>query len=92
MLQQEELNQSYCETIQRDKVAHAKSAADEITYVNSSTAKYHGRCVSTLYIPKMFTEEDIHIFQDLIQVLYGIFEKVMERYRTDESYRGLFGF
>ena len=92
MLQQEELNQSYCETIQRDKVAHAKSAADEIAYVNSSTAKYHGRCVSTLYIPKMFTEEDIHIFQDLIEVLYGIFEKVMERYRTDESYRRLFGF
>ena len=92
MLQQEELNQSYCEMIQREKAAHAKSAAREIAYVNGSTAKYHGRCVSTLYIPKMFTEKDICIFQNLIRTLYGIFDKVTDRYRTDASYRRLFGF
>ena len=92
MLQLEELNQNYCETIQKEKAAHAKSAAEEIAYVNSSTAKYHGRCVSTLYIPKMFTAEDIRIFQNLIRVLYGIFDKVTDRYRADASYRRLFGF
>lgn len=92
MLQLEELTQEYCETIQREKEAHAKSAAEEIAYVNSSTAKYHGRCVSTLYIPKMFTEEDIQIFKNLIRVLYGIFDKVTDRYRADASYRRLFGF
>ena len=92
MLQLEELNQNYCENIKQDKAAHAKSAAEEIAYVNSSTAKYHGRCVSTLYIPKMFTEEDIRIFHGLIEVLYGIFDKVTDRYRSDASYRRLFGF
>ena len=92
MLQTEQLNQTYCEWIQNDKAAHAKSALEEIAYINGSTAKYHGRCVSTLYVPKLFTREDIRIFEHLIDVLYGIFGKVTAHYRSDASYRRLFGF
>lgn len=87
-----ELNQEYCKNIELEKEAHAKSAQDEIAYINGSTAKYHGRCVSTLYVPKMFTKEDIANFHSLIHTLYGIFDKVISQYRKDASYRSLFGF
>lgn len=92
MLQLVELNKEYCKEIEQDKKAHGKSALEEITYVNNSTAKYHGRCVSTLYVPKMFTAEDIANFRRLIKTLYGIFDKVITNYRSDENYRKLFGF
>lgn len=87
-----DLNQEYCRNIEREKEAHAKSALDEISYINRSTAKYHGRCVSTLYVPKMFTKEDVANFHSLIRILYGIFDKVISQYGKDASYRSLFGF
>lgn len=92
MLQSEDLNRQYCRWITEEKEAHAKSAREEIAYMNGSTAKYHGRCVSTLYIPKLFTKEDIAVFTRLIETLYGIFDKVIARYRSDADYRHLFGF
>lgn len=87
-----DLNRDYCEQIVKEKEAHAESALREIAYINQSTAKYHGRCVSTLYIPKIFTEDDICHFQRLIRDLYGIFDKVIRHYREDKNYRELFGF
>ncbi len=87
-----DFNRQYCDQIKENKELHAKSALEEISYINGSTAKYHGRCVSTLYVPKIFTETDIDQFQRLIRTLYGIFDKVIERYREDASYRRLFGF
>ena len=91
-MQLTELNQEYCKNIRNERDYHAKSALEEIAYINNSTAKYHGRCVSTLYIPKMFTEEDIANFRRLVKVLYGIFDQVILHYREDASYRRLFGF
>ncbi len=92
MLQLAELNREYCEQIRQDRKVHAKSALKEISYMNGSTAKYHGRCVSTLYVPKMFTTEDIAYFRQLIKELYGIFDKVIDHYRSDAEYRSLFGY
>ena len=87
-----ELNREYCENTAKEKAAHAASALRAIEYINGSTAKYHGRCVSTLYVPKMFTEEDVCNFRNLVKVLYGIFDKVIRHYREDAAYRSLFGF
>ena len=87
-----ELNREYCESVAKEKERHAKSAVGEIAYINSSTAKYHGRCVSTLYVPKMFADKDVDAFRGLIKTLYGIFDKVIEQYRKDQEYRALFGF
>lgn len=92
MLKLCELNQAYCESVAKDKGIHAKSTLKEIDYMNHSSAKYHGRCVSTLYIPKMFSEADIECFTELIDVLYGIFDKVTAQYRENQTYRSLFGF
>jgi len=40
----------------------------------------------------MFTEADIECFTELIDVLYGIFDKVTAQYRENQTYRSLFGF
>lgn len=92
MLQLEEINQNYCRWIREDRKAHEDSAAEELAYMAQSTARYHGRCVSTLYIPKIFREEDIKRFHELLEILYGIFHKVIRQYREDVSYRRLFAF
>lgn len=92
MLQSIDLNREYCEEIAKEKGIHAESALKEVDYVNHSTARYHGRCVSTLYVPKLFTEEDIGIFRNLTGTLYGIFHKMICHFREDEKYRRLFGF
>lgn len=92
MITSAELNQEYCAYILKDKERHAKSALEEIAYMNGSTARYHGRCVSTLYVPKLFTKKDIANFRQLIRTLYDIFDKVISHYRAEASYRRLFGF
>ncbi len=43
MITSAELNQEYCAYILKDKERHAKSALEEIAYMNGSTARYHGR-------------------------------------------------
>lgn len=68
------------------------SAQEALSYIQNSTAKYHGRCVRTLYLPKIFREKDIQIFEQGITQLYGIFEKVIQTYYEDAEYRKLFGF
>lgn len=86
------INEDFIDWIKSDWDAHATSALEEIAYMNQSTAKYHGRCVSTLYIPKIFKSVDIERFKNLIKELYGIFDKVIDEYRRNAEYRKLFGF
>lgn len=87
-----ELEEEYREIVEKDLRAHAESAREISRYIENSTAKYHGRCVRTLYMPKLFTLREVELFEQLIETLYGIFRKVMEQYRTDAEYRKLFGF
>lgn len=87
-----QLEQEYRRIVEQALKAHGESARGISEYIQNSTAKYHGRCVRTLYIPKLFTMDEVHLFENLIKTLYGIFYKVMEHYRTDEAYRALFGF
>lgn len=87
-----ELEREYRAIVEKDLKKHGESAKKIGEYIRNSTAQYHGRCVRTLYMPKLFTLEETELFEDLIRTLYGIFYKVMEHYRTDEKYRRLFGF
>lgn len=87
-----ELEEEYRKIVEEDRAAHAQSAPGIVDYIQHSTAKYHGRCVRTLYLPKLFTEEEVQLFEELIHTLYGIFDKVIQKYREEESYRKLFGF
>ncbi len=87
-----QLNEQYKSLIDADREADYVSAREAFDYIQNSTAKYHGRCVRTLYIPKIFREKDIALFEKAVEDLYGIFDKVMRAYREDETYRKLFGF
>ena len=57
-----------------------------------SSVAYHGRCVRTLQIPKVFTRRDIRRFQEIVSVTYGIFQKVIREYLDNPAYRKLFPF
>ena len=87
-----QINKEYRSIIQEDREEDYLSAQEAFQYIQNSTAKYHGRCVRTLYIPKIFREADICIFEKAVTDLYGIFDKVMKAYYEDAEYRKLFGF
>lgn len=86
------LEQEYMQHIESNRQLHYDSGQEALHYITNSTAKYHGRVVRTLYIPKMFEEHDIANFRSLLKTLYGIFDKVIDRYLMDEEYRRLFGY
>ncbi|MBQ8301184.1 MAG: glutathionylspermidine synthase family protein [Clostridia bacterium] len=68
------------------------SAKVQQEYIKTSTARYHGYFVHTLYIPKMFTEEMAEFFEKSADTMYKILEKVIHEYQTNGEYRKLFGF
>ena len=86
------LNYEYKELVMGKEDAHRKSALGIREYLMNSTAKYHGRVVRTLYLPKLFTRREMNLFECAIKELYGIFDKVYEEFERNESYRSLFGF
>lgn len=86
------LNDQYKKLVAGKESLHRESAAAIRNYLLSSTAKYHNRVVKTLYLPKLFTEKEIQIFDQAISTLYGIFDKVIAEYERNEAYRQLFGF
>ena len=57
-----------------------------------SSALYHGEVVNFAYLPKLYPPAVIEQFRSLSALLYGILAKVIARYKTDPSYRALFGF
>ena len=69
-----------------------ESAQKQQEYIKKYTARYHGYYVHTLYMPKMFTPEMTEYIRQSAGVMYGILEKVINRYQTDAEYRKLFGF
>lgn len=86
------LNYEYKELVAGKEDAHRESALGIREYLMNSTAKYHGRVVRTLYLPKLFTPREIAVFADAVKQLYGIFDKVYAEFARNESYRALFGF
>lgn len=86
------IQEKYIEMIKSEPEAHAKSAQKANDYIKSSTAKYHGRCVKALYIPKIYTRTEEIIFENLVKEICNIFYKVMEEYGKNTEYRKLFGF
>lgn len=86
------LEWEYTKTIKKNQKAHESTAQEAKEYILHSTAKYHNRVPRTMYIPKMFTREDVRYFSSQMEILFGIFEKVMKEYRDNPDYRRLFGF
>ncbi len=86
------LNYEYKELVEGNEYEHKESALGIREYLMNSTAKYHNRVVKTLYLPKLFTRKEMELFRQAVTELYGIFDKVIAEFESNESYRRLFGF
>ena len=64
-----DIEKEYIQDIENNRKAHYESGQEALDYITNSTAKYHGRCVRTLYVPKMFEGQDIENFRTLIKTL-----------------------
>lgn len=87
-----QLNEQYIGFIQENFEENRKTAELSLSYLKNSTARYHGETVYSLYMPKLFTKEAAVYFEEIVNTMYSIFTKVIERYLTEEEYRKLFGF
>lgn len=86
------LSKEYLSVIEKDITASTHEAVRQREYILKSTARYHGNYVKTCYMPKLFSEYEYEYFSEIIDTLYGIFGKIINRYFDDKDYRKSFGF
>lgn len=60
--------------------------------VINSTEQHKDDPIEFLYQPMFFSNRDIELFQDLTSQLYGILNKAIKYYLSDDKFRGYFGF
>ena len=87
-----DINEYYRGIIDSDFSKNVGSAANQKHYIENSTARYHGRIVYTMYIPKLFSKEAAQYFEELTDTMYTIMLKVIREYEENPEYRKLFGF
>ena len=87
-----QLNQEYEEYIKEHFEESRESGLKVKEYLYQSTVAYHGRCVHTLHIPKIYSQDEIKDFQRIVKTTYGIFEKIILEYLKNPAYRRLFPF
>lgn len=84
--------QNYQNEISQQYAENKASALAVKDYLEHSSVAYHGRCVHTLHIPKIFTQKEINYFKQIVTITYGIFEKVIKEYLSNPEYRRIFPF
>lgn len=87
------LDEEYFKLASKNKKDCRKQALVQRNYlVNESTAKYHGRAVYTLFMPKLFSRQETEKFENIVEMSNRIFNKVVERYCKNADFRSAFGF
>lgn len=69
-----------------------KSGMKMREYLLSSSVAFHGRCVQTLHVPKIYKSSDIAAFRAVVDSFYTIFDKIVKHYLENPKYRKLFPF
>lgn len=87
-----EIREAYQKEIEKHYEKNKVSALAVTEYLEHSSAAYHGRCVQTLHIPKILTEEAAAYFDEIVTTTYGILEKVIREYLNNPEYRKCFPF
>lgn len=87
-----DLNRQYIDFIKENFEENRNTAAQALSYIECSSARYHGQPVYSLYMPKLITEETADYFRKITESIYSIFNKVIRNYLDDPAYRALFGF
>lgn len=83
---------NYCKEISEKFEENKTSALAIKDYLEHSSVAYHGRCVNTLHIPKVFTKDVVAYFEEITKTTYGIFVKVIQAYLDNPEYRKEFPF
>lgn len=82
----------YTNEIYADFEVNKADFEKQIEYIKNSTAKYHGRVVRTLAIPKVFDAEIVADFKRIAETTHLILTKVIYQYLQDEDFRKNFDF
>lgn len=85
-------NEEYEQYIKEHFEESRESGLKVRDYLEHSTVAYHGRCVHTLHIPKVYSRKEVEDFQRIVALTYGIFEKIIREYLNNPSYRKQFPF
>ncbi len=89
---QEEVYQAYKEHISSHMEENRKGALAAKTALEHSQLYWDGMLDKTIHIPKVFDEETIAHFEQIVSRAYQIFNKVIAEYRNNHEYRKLFPF
>lgn len=87
-----EIREEYQKLIEENMEGNRTSALAVKDYLEHSSVAYHGRCVHTLHIPKILTQDVTEYFQEIVETMYGILEKVIREYLKNPEYRKYFPF
>ena len=87
-----EITEQYARLIEEEMAETVLSANRIKDYVENSPLAYMNRCVKTLQIPKVFSEEEVRVFEGVVETMYRIAGKVIRRYIDYPDYRKLFPF
>lgn len=87
-----ELTKEYMRLIETDRTFCEESFRRQVDYIKNSTAKYHGRVVRTLAIPKIFDTSTAQNLKNIAETMHTILCKVINEYLVNPNFRELFLF
>lgn len=88
----ESKNREYEEIVKNNLEKCKESYKEQTEYILNSTAKYHGRVVKTLCVPKLFTKEQSEKLKFIAEYTQNILVKTIKHYFEDENFRKKFMF
>jgi len=86
------LEEFYSKHIVENRALHEASGKEALDYLEHSTAKYKGKTIYSLYVPKLLNEQTVEVFKNTAETMASIMRKVIIEYRENKEYRKLFGF
>ncbi|MBO6148059.1 MAG: hypothetical protein J6O55_01825 [Lachnospiraceae bacterium] len=89
---EKEVFEEYKRQISENMEYNKKGALAMKEYLEHSPIYWNGQVEKTLHIPKVYGRETLKYFQEIIDLSYRIFRKVINEYREAEDFRELFPF
>ena len=86
------LEEFYSKHISENRAQHEVSGKAALDYLDHSTAKYKGKTIYSLYVPKLLNRQTVEVFKNTAETMASIMQKVIVEYRENTEYRKLFGF
>jgi len=89
---QDQVYEVYRNNINENMEENRKGALAMKEALEKSPLNHNGVLEKTLQIPKVIDEQTVEQFQAITEMTIRVFDKVIEEYRKNPEYRGLFPF